>query len=318
MEGAEPAPTGARPRRVPGLRPLRIIGVLVAALAVGFCVRAISRAWPEVRASIAHANAGWLIAAFVLSAAAMTGLGLLWWRCLHLFGVPVRPGAAIAWYFGGELGKYLPGGIWTVVGRGELARRGHGVHRGVGYATTLISYACMCVAAAVVCGALAPVAAARGGGLGWGWALLALIPLGAAAVHPAVLGPALRVGRRISRGRLDLTPPDWPAMLRLIGWAVPTWLLLGAASTLVTLALHLDQEPSRVAFAAVAAWIIGFLAVPVPAGAGVREVVFVLLCGLPAGPATAVAAIARALLLIVDAAGGVAGLAHAGRSGDRA
>jgi uncharacterized membrane protein YbhN (UPF0104 family) len=106
-------------------------------------------------------------------------------------------------------------------------------------------------------------------------------------------------------------------MLRLIGWALPTWLLVGGAATLVTLALHLDQEPSRVAFAAVAAWIIGFLAVPVPAGAGVREVIFVLLCGLPSGPATAVAAIARALLLLVDGLGGVAGLAYAGRAGDR-
>jgi glycosyltransferase 2 family protein len=236
---------------------------------------------------------------------------LLWWRCLHLFGSAVTPATALAWYFGGELGKYLPGGVWSVLGRGELARRHGGIGRGDAYATTLICYAVMSVAAAAVCGVLAPVVAADGHGLGWGWALIALVPLGLAATHPAVFGRVLEAGRRLSRGRMDLgTPPPWPAMLRLILVSVPTWLLLGGAAVLVTEALGLDQHPARVAFAAVAAWIVGFLAVPIPAGAGVREIVFVLLCGLHTGPATAVAAIARAMLLIVDGAGGAAGLAY--------
>jgi hypothetical protein len=58
---------------------------------------------------------------------------------------------------------------------------------------------------------------------------------------------------------------------------------------------------------------VGFLAVPVPAGAGVRELVFVALCGLPAAPGAAVALLARASLLLVDAALGAAGLAIAAR-----
>ncbi len=248
----------------------------------------------------------------------MIGLGLLWWRCLRLFGVRTRPVPAVAWHFGGELGKYLPGGVWAVLGRGEFAWRGARVSRGTAYATTLVSYACMTVAAAVVCGVLAPVAAADGEGLGWGWLLLALVPVGIVAAHPAVLGATLAAGRRITRGRVDLVAPPWPAMLRLIGWATPTWLLIGAAATMVTESLGFDQEPARVAFAAVAAWIIGFLAVPVPAGAGVREVVFVVLCGLSTGPATAVAAIARALLLVVDGAGGLAGLYYVSRTPARA
>jgi uncharacterized membrane protein YbhN (UPF0104 family) len=97
-------------------------------------------------------------------------------------------------------------------------------------------------------------------------------------------------------------------MLRLIITGTPTWFLVGGASVAVTAALGYDQNPARIAFAAVTAWIVGFLAVPVPAGAGIRELVFVAVCGLAAGPATAVAALARLLLLITDAAGGAAGL----------
>ena len=308
MEGRPPTtPTEAIPVRR-RRRGVQVLAVLVAAAALAFCANAIVEAWPEVRRSIVNANVAWLVAAFAASAVAMSWLGLLWWRCLRLFGVHVRPMPPLAWHFGGELGKYLPGGIWAVLGRGELARSSAGISRGTAYATTLIAYASMTVAAAVVCGVLAPAAAARGGGLGWGWALLALVPVGIVAAHPAVLGRVLGVARRISLGRIDLEAPPWRAMLRLIAWATLTWLLIGAAATMVTKALDLDQQPARVAFASVAAWMIGFLAVPVPAGVGVREVVFVVLCGLQTGPATAVAVIARALLLVVDGVGGLAGL----------
>jgi glycosyltransferase 2 family protein len=303
-------PQPGRDRTAGRLSALRIIGALVALVAIALCVRTLADSWPQVRTAVANANVAWLLAALACSAASMIGLGLLWWRCLQLFGAPAKPAAAVAWYFGGELGKYLPGGVWTVLGRGELAHRSGLTTRGVGYTTTLISYGVMCVAAAVVDGVLAPFVAIDGG-LGWTWALLLLVPLGVAVVHPAVLGRLLAATRQLTRGRLDLSPPPWPAMLRLIGCSVPTWVAIGAAAVLITEALGYHQDPSRVAFAAITAWIVGFLAVPVPAGAGLRELIFVLTCGLAAAPATAVAAIARLMLLVVDGTGGVLGLWYA-------
>lgn len=299
---AEPAP----PRNRAAIA-LRLAGIAVAAAAVALCVYTLVDQWSSISDALRQASLAWLVVAFVASGLSMIGLGLLWWRCFHVFGTPIRVVHALTWYFGGELGKYLPGGFWQVVGRGELARRG-GVRRSTGYATTLISYAAMCVGAAATCGLLAPVVALDGGGLGWALSLLLLVPVGVVVVHPAVLGRLLRLGGRLTKGRLDLDPPDWSAMLGLIARAVPTWLLLGAASVAVTASLGYDQHPARIAFAAIAAWILGFLAVPVPAGAGVRELIFVGLCGLASGPAVAVAAIARLLLVVVDAVGGVTGL----------
>jgi len=303
---ADPAPVSR------AVRWLRIVGVAVALAAIGFCVKTLGDEWSSVRHSIAHASPGWVAVALCCSAAGMTCLGMLWWSCLHVFGDTQRRSHAVAWYFGGELGKYLPGGIWPVLGRGELAQRG-GVSRGKAYATTLLSYAVMCVAAAIVCGVLAPIAAASHG-LGWGWAMLAVIPVGIAAVHPAILGRILRLAGRLSRGRVSLEPPTWSAMLGLITRAIPTWVLVGFASVAVTEALGYHEHPARVAFAAVAAWILGFLAVPVPAGAGLRELVFIAFSGLATAPATAVATIARLLLIIVDAIGGLLGLWFARRA----
>lgn len=295
---------------------LRLVGLLVALGAVAFCVKTLVDEWSTIGPSIADASPSWIMLALALGALSMTGLGVLWWRCLALFGERRTAGTAISWYYGGELGKYLPGGIWPVVGRGELAYRG-GIGRSVGYTTTLISYGTMCVGAGLVCGVLAPVAAADGRGLGWGWALLALVPIGLIVVHPAVFGRLLALGRRLTNGRLTLESRPWPDMLRLIAWSVPAWVFLGGTSAAVTHALGYQGEVPRIAFAAVAAWIIGFLAVPVPAGAGLREVVFIALSGLPTAQATAVAATARVLLIVVDGAGGVLGLWSAHVAGRR-
>lgn len=309
-ESAEPQPTDVVPaskrRRMAAV--IKIVGIAVAVVAVVICVRALVREWPTVSAAIAHANVGLLIAALLVNGLGMWFLAVLWWRVLAVFGVHAGLLRVSAWYFAGELGKYLPGGIWPVVGRGELARR-EGVPRGTAYATTLMSLGLMCVGGAFASALLVPFFAFDGGRTGPELLLLLLIPVGVVAVHPAVLGRLLALADKVTKGRLHLKPPPWPRMLGLIAVSVPPWLAVGGAAVLVTQALGFEQQPARVAFAAVVAWIIGFLAIPVPAGAGIREVLFLLVSGLASGPATAVAAISRVFLLLVDAIGGVAGLA---------
>lgn len=310
--GSPGSPAGSRSGLGAG-RLLKLGGVLIAVLAVALCAVTLIREWSSIRHSIATANPGLLLVSLLCAGAAMSGLGVLWWRCLHVFGAPARLQDAVAWYFGGELGKYVPGGVWPVLGRGELASRA-GIARGTGYLTTLISYAAMCVAAAFVCGLLAPFVALDGAGLSWGWLMLAFIPIGIGALHPAVLGKVLALGAKLTRGRVAIQARSWSTMMGLTAWSVATWLLVGATSVGVTAALGYSEQPARVAFAAVAAWIIGFLAIPVPAGAGLRELIFVAISGLDTGPAVAVAAIARLLFIVVDAAGGVIGLWLARRS----
>jgi hypothetical protein len=238
----------------------------------------------------------------------MAGLGVLWWRCLNTFGEDVDLNRTMSWYFAGELGKYIPGGVWPVLGRGELAHRKGGVSRATGYATTLISYAVMCVAAGAVCGALALVLAFDDHSPSWAWVVVALVPLGVLGTHPIVFERVLRAASRVTRRSMPVTAPRWLQMESLIATAIPTWLLVGLSSVLIAQALGYDHTPAQIGFAAVAAWIVGFLAVPVPAGAGLRELVFVGLSGLSSGRAVAIAAGSRLVLLGVDGAGGIIGL----------
>ncbi|MBZ2196414.1 lysylphosphatidylglycerol synthase domain-containing protein [Occultella gossypii] len=283
------------------------MGIVAAVAALALCAKALIDSWSTVSTAIATADPRWLALALLASAGAMFGLAVLWKRTLATFDAvhPIRE--VSSWYFVGELGKYIPGGIWPVVGRGELAARG-GVSRGLAYTSTLLSLALMCVGAALACGLLAPFLTADGGRVGPEMALLALVPIGVVCAHPSISARLLSVLDRFTKGRVRIAAPPFGTMLSLILGAVPTWLLVGGASVAVTHALGYEQLPARIAFAAIAAWIVGFLAVPVPAGAGVREILFVAVSGLEPGPAVAVAAIARLLLMVVDAGGGILGL----------
>lgn len=306
------SPDSPRPAAGPGTRSRSasitgILGIVVAVLAVGFCARVLVREWPHVTAALRHANVPLLVTAALVGAAAMWLLAVLWWRCLAVFGSPRRVRDVSTWFFAGELGKYLPGGIWPVVGRGELARRG-GVPRSTAYATTVLSLALMCVGAGIASGILVPVLVLVGGRLGPELLLVALVPLGLAMIHPAVLGRLLAMLARVSRGRVRLQAPAWGQMLGLIALSVPTWLAVGGASAVITQALGFGQQPARVAFAAIVAWILGFLVLPVPAGAGIRELMFVAICGLSAGPATVVATMARIVFIVVDGTAGTTAL----------
>ncbi|MDQ6657063.1 MAG: flippase-like domain-containing protein [Actinomycetota bacterium] len=287
---------------------LKIFGFVVAIVAVFFCVRVLVQQWPTIRDSLRHANIGLLAAGLLLAALGVSLLAVLWWRCLVVFGTRRGLFRVMGWYFGGELGKYLPGGIWPVVGRSELARRG-GVPRSTAYATTLMSLALMCVGGSVACGLMVPFFAFGDGRLGPELLLIALVPTGIVVVHPAIFGRLLAVVARVSKGRITLEAPSWRGMLGLICVGVPPWFAVGGASVAITSALGYEQQPVRLACAAVVAWIIGFLALPVPAGAGIREVLFVLASGLVSGPAAGVAAIARVFFIVVDGIGGILGLA---------
>ena len=288
---------------------LRVLGVVLALAAVAFLATTLVEEWPEVSAALADAHAVPILAAWVCAAGAMWGLAVLWLGSMRAFGAHPGLVEVSAWYFAGEMGKYLPGGIWPVVGRGELASRS-GVARSVAYGTTLLSLGLMVLGGLLLCVVLLPFSLGGGDVPAALHLALLLLPLGLAVLHPAVLGRVFSVLRRATRGRVDLQAAPWRDMLALVATSVPTWALVGMSSWLVGRGLGYEMDLPRTVLAATLAWVAGFLAVPVPAGAGIREVVFVAASGLGTVEATVVATVARFLFILVDAVGGLSGLAY--------
>lgn len=277
-----------------------VLGAAIAALAVAFVVRSLGRDWDRISEAFSDMAIAPAVLALFVAAVAMTAIGALWGVVLTERGAPTPPGTAVRWYYVGELGKYIPGGIWPVLGRGELARRS-GAPAGAAYASTIVSLLYLYGAAVLTVAGVAP----------WlddlpPWTRIAVVAGGVAIIgglHPTVGAWVLARLTALSRRSLDIPSPSWGRAVATVIAYVPAWLAVGSVSWALGVALGFDISPVGLVGATVAAWLAGFLAIPVPGGAGVREAVFVLLCGLPRAEAAAIAVAARVIFVGVDLVG---------------
>jgi glycosyltransferase 2 family protein len=291
-------------------RIIQSLGAIIAVLGIAFVVRELVTSWDDVRTAIAGANPVLLLGALAVGSCGMLIIGLGWRQWLATLGARRSCRETLHWYYVGQLGKYVPGGIWPVIGRGEMARRG-GVAPSVGYSSTVLSLG-VTYLAAILTVAMVLLAGATGrDGVPWQPVVL-LLPLGMLALHPKVVSAVLRVARRVSRRELRIPVPSWSTSAGLLLWHVPAWLAIGLATWLIAVALDTTAPDLRnILFATVLSWVVGFLVVPAPGGIGVREAVFVAAATSlsTAGVAAAVAVVARVIFILVDLIG--AGLATA-------
>jgi uncharacterized membrane protein YbhN (UPF0104 family) len=284
-----------------------VLGLLIGGLATAFVIRTLVRDWAAIQDALAHATPGWVVVGAGLAALGMTLIALPWRRAINLFDADLPWGQVVARYYVGELGKYLPGGVWPILGRGELAHR-FGIRRPAAYGSVGLSLFALYLGALFVVGAGLPVLLAGGDGTG-PIGVLILLPLGLLCLHPAVLGWAVGLIERLTKRHLDLPIPSWRESVTLVGLYVPAWLAIGAATWAVARSLDPSAGLIEVGAAAVLSWVVGFVLVPVPGGVGVREAAFVAAAGsLDPGIAAATALAARLLFVAVDAIGALLGM----------
>ena len=244
----------------------------------------------------------WSLVAGLLAVLVGAFCSLLSWRALLTdLGSPLPLAPAVRVFFLSQLGKYVPGSVWTVVSQMELARE-HGVPRSrsgtVGLLTLALSLAAGLLAAVVAL----PFAAGDALSRYW-WAFLP-VPLLLVALHPRTANPLLdRLLRLARRGGLE-RPLSGRGVTLALAWAVAAWVAYGVQAWV--LAVDLDADPATTLPLAVGgfalAWTAGFLFVVAPAGAGVREVALVvaLAPALGADEALLVALVSRALMTAGD------------------
>ena len=279
-----------------------------------FVVRAIAHQWGTVRSSLGHAEPAWLVVGLVVAGLAMLAIALPWRHALALVGVRASMPACVSWYFVGEIGKYVPGGIWPVVGRAELARRG-GHPRSGAYASVALSLGALYLSGMLTAAVLLPLRFADDGSQ-WLWVLV-LLPIGIAMLHHRPLGWMVERAEKVMKRELDVEIPPWSASLGLVLRYIPAWLLIGTSTWCITRAFDSGASWLTIAPAAMLSWVVGFVLVPVPGGVGVREAAFVALVGgsVPAGVRATAAVVARLAFMLVDALGAVLGAAAVRRVG---
>jgi len=281
--------------RRPAVRRL-LRGVLVLAAAV-LGIVALSGRWSQVRAGLHRMS---LVSVLLAALAVLAGLfatQLSWRALLADLGspLPVRP--ALRVFFLGQLGKYLPGSVWSFAAQAELGRDFEVPVRrsaAVGVLAVAFSLASGLLVAAVTLPLLSRSSAAHY------WPALALVPLAVAGLHPRVLNAVLtRVLRWVRRPALE-HPLTLAGVIRCVVWAVLAWVAFGLQ--IVALAHALGAHGGRLWPLAIGgfalAWSVGFLVLFVPAGVGVREAALTAALApvLPAGEALVVALVSRLLM----------------------
>lgn len=280
------------------LRTSRWPRVLFVLVALGFC------AWGLIaqRAQIGDALqrlSWWAVAASLAAGVAALGAWMLAWRALLAgLGSPLPIVVAARVMFLAQLGKYVPGSVWALVGQVELAKT-YDVPRRRGATATLLAMATTIATGCALAAATLPLVSADATRRYW-W-LLPLAPVLLAALHPrvvsALLGRALALARR--------PPLEQHADLRTtvvaIGWTLLGWLLFGAHLWLLAGSLG-DAGFALSTGAYALAFTVGFLVIIAPGGLGAREaaLVVVLAPSLPAGGPLLMALASRVVLTTAD------------------
>lgn len=305
-----PEPLPRRPPRRRVVDALRIIFLVIVLVAVAI---ALERNWAEVRGDLDRLGTATLAAATALALLSPV-LTVLGWRVLLAdLGSRLHLAPASGVFFVGQLGKYLPGSVWSVVVQTDMASR-LGVPR---RRTAVVGL--LCIALSALTGLIAglpalPALLGRGGaGIPW-WALLLVIGTLLVLLWPPLLNRGIRMLLRVLR-RPPLEHDLGGAAVALSSlWFTSSWLIGGASVWVMARDLAPpDADASRLVLVAVSGYLlavgIGTFSIVVPAGVGVRDAVLAVLLAtsLSWSAATAVVVLCRFLTVLADVVWAAAG-----------
>jgi uncharacterized membrane protein YbhN (UPF0104 family) len=292
-------------------RALRVARLLFVLLTLAFAWWGFRGRWGEIGDAVSDTGPLRLAGAVVCAAAGLVLTAMLWRLLLRWVGSEVGVRDAAAVFFVGQLGKYVPGSVWSIAAQAQLGRR-HDVPARSS-ATASVLFLLVHTATGLLVGgllvALGAVELPDGVSVLWAWAA---VLVGAVSLVPPLLR---RVADRLAGRGVDAVF-EGPEMVRTVVLMVAVWALYGAS--LMCLVPTGGGSPGLLgATAAFAlAHAVGVLIVFAPAGVGAREAVLVALLspalGVPG--AVAVALMSRVAHALADflAAGAAAGWARAG------
>jgi glycosyltransferase 2 family protein len=288
----------------------RAVQAALAVLIIALAVRTLTRNWvsfraQEIRWSVSPA---WLAGSLAVVWLSYALLVEAWRRVVVAMRQRLAWLAAARICMLANLGKYIPGKVWSVAGAALLAQRA-GVAPAAAVAAAVILQALSLASGVVLVALVAPSALAGVGS----WLVVATVVLGAAALA-GVLALTWAPGVRLIQRLLPRTVPELPVvplgvMLAAFVANLVAWGAYGLAFQWLARGLtgggsggHLTWTAAAAAFTL--SYLVGLVAVFAPAGVGPRESVFVLVLQGPLGLKVAVAlAVASRILLTITELG---------------
>jgi hypothetical protein len=284
-------------------------------LILGFCCYGLVAEWPKVEPTVTHLQVYSIAGSLAASMGAAFCMMLAWRRLLADLGskLPVLVAARVT--FVSQLGKYVPGAVWSFAAHVELGHD-YDVPRRRGAASVIVALA-VAVATGLAIAAIALPFAAPGVARKYLLLLIAVVPIIAVCLAPPVLSRSLNLALRLIRQESLEHPISWRGLAVALCWTMAGWLLFGLQVWVLLADVAHDGARSMVlALGAYAfACSVALLLVVFPGGIGAREVLLVAALApvLTSGPALAIALAARLVTAVCDLTWGGVGLALARR-----
>lgn len=293
---------------------LDVVRVVVALLVLAAVTVAVWRNWGEVSSHLGDIPRGTLVAAFLLALAAPV-FTLLGWRVLLAdlgTRLPLPPSASV--FFVGQLGKYLPGSVWSVVAQADLGSR-LGVPRRRMGVVGLLSILLSVLTGAILGVPAVPALLARSEDFRWWWFLPALLLL--LLLWPRLLNRGVALLLRVLRREPLEHRLTTPAIALTAMWFVLAWLGVGLSVLVLAHAVAPERSWGSLVVSSICGFAlasaIGMFSFIVPAGVGVRDGILALLLGalMPFPAAIAVVVVSRFFSVVADVVVAASGWAWA-------
>jgi hypothetical protein len=270
--GEAAARFGTRPPRSKRVR--LAIQLAIAILVFGFLVLTVINQWAEIQEKGVHFDVLWLIPAFVVLPVFYVLGALGWDLILRFLGYRIGVGRAqVAW---GQplLARYVPGSVLFVLGRVLLSERA-GVPRRMTLASIVYEQA-ISATSAVAIAAFFFINHPDLEGEPLRWAVLVVIPLAIAILHPRVFRPlADRALRAFGRESLPAVISLRGILVLLVFYAL-NWGVVSVG--IYCVARSVSSIPASEILTVGSAQAVGYIAALItliaPAGLGIRDAAF--------------------------------------------
>jgi uncharacterized membrane protein YbhN (UPF0104 family) len=288
----------------------QLIGWSAAAIIIYFLVRQLYGNWDEIASGDWKIDWLYLFLSTIVLFIAYLFLTQAW--RLIIFGFGLRPGfiGSFRVMYLAQLGRYIPGKIWQVVGMVGLAKQ-----IGIPASVSLASFALAQIYYLPAAFILVPILLGDPGKLESlkflgdifyiFAAILAVIFL-AIFLIPRGIGRLLNFALRLLKKEEVSYNPSFVNRLAIFAIYLISWILMGISFKLFIIAVSPETEITYT-FAAgtyIASYVIGYLSIIAPGGLGVREAIMaaIMRAVMPFPSATLIAFASRFFITIVEAA----------------
>lgn len=273
-------------------RALRIAFLLAATLAAGLLL---TKEWDGISASLAAADPALVVLAALAATTNVVLTGISWRALLAQAPVTLDLRTSAHVFFVGQIGKYLPGTVWSFLASGELALKA-GLPRIAAMSSLLLALLIGLGTGVLVALVTVPQTLGIFEGSVFFWVLAGTVAV--AMLHPKMRAVLLRAVR------IDF-PIALPAFWLSVGTALLAWVLAGIHILLLAKAVGVplgwEDLPTLIGAYAFA-WIAGFLVFFSPAGLGAREggLLAMLTVSIGLAEATAIVVLSRLAITVAD------------------